>query len=601
MNSHQSPSILIVEDERIVAKDLQRSLSDMGYDAFAIADCAEEAVACANAKCPDVALVDIRIKGQEDGIRTAEILKRKFQPIVIFLTAHADEAMIDRAKKTEPHGYLVKPVKEAELRSMIEISLYKLELERARESLRASQERLYTITDNVPVSIGYYDRAGRVQFANRALREVVQYHDDDIGMPARSFLGDSLHKESYPARQRALAGEMVRFIVSFERNGVFRKNEVTYLPDVKSNGFVDGVYAIGYDVTERENLSAALLQARTDLETILNNVPASITSWRVDLTNRFANSTAEARFGIPRGQAPGMHLRQVLGEDRSRSAKPAIDAALNGVRSSHDGVEGDGNDLVRYTHDDYVPEIKDDAVIGLYALSVDVTDLRRSHEQVRNLTRRLETVREEERRSVAVVLHDGIAQDLFAMKLGLNHLEILAKRKTGIKKVCRELTAVVTKCMENTRQIANELRPVALAYSRVSAVIMDHAKHFGRRSKLDIRVTESAQFPELDESTQLLLFRAAQEALTNVARHAQATTVDIVLHAGPDRITMTIADDGVGITEAAMKKAHSLGLLGLRERFAALGGGLSAERRLPKGTTVTVHLPAAARTRAEGG
>jgi two-component system, LuxR family, sensor kinase FixL len=469
MNSHAAPAILIVEDERIVAKDLQRSLSDMGYDAFAIADCAEEAVACASARCPDVVLVDIRIKGQEDGIRTAEILKKKFPVIVIFLTAHADEAMLDRAKRTEPHGYLVKPVKEAELRSMIEISLYKLELERAREGLRASQQRLFDITDNVPVSIGYFDREGRVQFANRAFRDVVQYRNDEMGVPASAFLGDALFKESYPPRQRALKGEHVRFVVNFERNGAARKHEVTYFPNFDSKGYVVGIYAIGYDVT----------------------------------------------------------------------------------------------------------------------------DVRRSHEQIRNLTQRLESVREEERRAVAVVLHDGIAQDLFAMKLGLNHLEVIAKRQAAVKKVCRELTAAVTKCMENTRQIANELRPVALAYSRVSTVIMDHAQHFGRRSNLNVKINESAQFPNLDEPAQLLLFRTAQEALNNVARHAHATTVEIALHAEDGRVTMDITDDGIGITEAAMSKAHSLGLLGLRERYAALGGGLAARRREPTGTTLTAYLPLA--------
>jgi PAS domain S-box-containing protein len=593
MNSHAAPAILIVEDERIVAKDLQRSLSDMGYDAFAIADCAEEAVACASARCPDVVLVDIRIKGQEDGIRTAEILKKKFQVIIIFLTAHADEAMLDRAKRTEPHGYLVKPVKEAELHSMIEISLYKLELERAREGLRASQQRLYDITDNVPVSIGYYDRDGRVQFANRAFRDVVQYRNEEMGVPASAFLGDSLFKESYPPRQRALKGEHVRFVVNFERNGVARKNEVTYFPHIDSRGYVVGIYAIGYDVTEREQMSAELRQARTDLETILNNVPASITSWRVDLTNRFANKAAEARFGIPPGRAPGMHLREVFGDQRHRDARPVLEAALSGVRRSQESVDREGDEVVRYSHDDYVPEMKDDAVIGLYALSVDVTDVRRSHEQIRNLTQRLESVREEERRAVAVVLHDGIAQDLFAMKLGLNYLEVIAKRQAAVKKVCRELTAAVTKCMENTRQIANELRPVALAYSRVSTVIMDHAQHFGRRSNLKVKVNETAQFPNLDEAAQLLLFRAAQEALTNVARHAHATTVEIALHAEDGRVTMEITDDGVGITEAAMSKAHSLGLLGLRERFAALGGGLAARRREPTGTTLTAYLPIA--------
>lgn len=591
MNAHPKPAILIVEDERIVAKDLQRALADMGYDAFAIAASAEEAVACANERRPDVVLMDIRIKGPEDGIRTAEIMKRKFNPIIIFLTAHADEAMIDRAKRTEPHGYLVKPVKDAELHSMIEISLHRLEIDRVRESLRASERRLYVITDNVPVSIGYFDREGRVQFANRVFRELVAYGDDALGVPARVFLGDAFYKNSYGPRQRALAGEQVCFLAHVQKNGRSRTHEVTYIPDRDAGGAVIGVYGIGYDVTERERLSAELRQARADLETILNNVPASITSWRVDLTNRFANKAAEAQFGIPAGHVTGMNMRQVLGESRFRNAQAAVQAALAGTRSSHEAVDRQAGDLVRYSYDDYVPEIKDEAVVGLYTLSVDITDLRRSHEQICNLTQRLETVREDERRAVAVQLHDGIAQDLFAMKLGLNHLETLAKRRAGIRKVCKELTQAVIKCMEVTRQMANELRPVALAYSPVSTVITDHAQHFGERSSLKVKVTEAAEFPALDESTQLLLFRAAQEALTNVARHAQATAVEITLSADNGRITMEIADNGVGITDAAMNKSHSLGLLGLRERFATLGGGVAARRREPTGTTLTVYLP----------
>ncbi|MGB6308248.1 MAG: PAS domain-containing protein [Steroidobacteraceae bacterium] len=591
MNVQSSPAILIVEDERIVAKDLQRTLADMGYDAFAIAASAEEAVACASAKCPDIVLVDIRIKGQEDGIHTAEILRSKFQASVIFLTAHADEATLDRAKRTEPQGYLVKPVKDAELRSMIEISRYKQQLERAREHLRASQQRLGIIADNVPISIGYFDREGRVQFANRLFCDLVPDRHDGLGVAAKAFLGDSLYKESYRPRQRALAGEHVRFVANLRRNGASEQHEMTYLPDRDSSGSVVGVYALGYDVTERERMNAELQQARVDLETILNNVPASITSWRADLMNRFANRTAETQFGIPPGRTPGMHARRAMGAERYRNAQAAIETALKGERCSHESAERNSAELVRCTHDDYVPEIKEGAVVGLYALSVDITDLRRSHEKICNLTRRLESVREEERRAVAVTLHDGIAQDLFAMKLGLNHLETLAKRRAGIRKICKELIQAVTKCMEDTRQVANELRPVALAYSRVSTVITDHAQHFGERSSLRVTVTETAQFPELGESVQLLLFRAAQEALTNVARHAQATAVEIALRADDGRITMEIADDGIGIAESAMSKAHSLGLLGLRERFAALGGGLAAERREPCGTTLTVYLP----------
>jgi len=131
------PGILVVEDETIVAKDLQQTLRDMGYDAYAVAASAEEAIARASERCPDLVLMDIRLKGHSDGIKTAAILKQKCRSAVIYLTAHADDATIQRAKKTEPYGYLLKPVKSAELRSMIEVALYRRELDEARE--RAAQ------------------------------------------------------------------------------------------------------------------------------------------------------------------------------------------------------------------------------------------------------------------------------------------------------------------------------------------------------------------------------------------------------------------------------------------------------------------------------
>src|SRR5580698_3137083 len=113
------PSILIVEDELILAKDLQRTLIDLGYDAFAIASSAEAAVKCAYERRPDLVMMDIRIKGPYDGIETARILKRQFSTAIVYLTAHADQAMINRAKKTEPQGYLRKPVDVMDLRTTV--------------------------------------------------------------------------------------------------------------------------------------------------------------------------------------------------------------------------------------------------------------------------------------------------------------------------------------------------------------------------------------------------------------------------------------------------------------------------------------------------
>ena len=589
--TERSPAILIVEDEIIVAMDLKQSLTDMGYEVLPIADSAEQAVEQAARICPDIVLMDIRIKGPNDGIQTAEILQRRFPVTVIYLTAHSDGPMIDRAKRTEPLGYLLKPVNLSQLHTTIEIAMHRRQIDQAREKLRASERRLNTIADHVPVSIVYYDRDGRVQFANQVFRQLVPSQEDVAGRPAQSVLGDDLFRQTYPRRQRALAGEQLCFTVDMERGGERRKHEITYVPDVDSNGAVLGVYGLGYDVTEREQLTAALRQARSDLEMILDNVPASITSWHVDLTNRFANRAAELEFAVPAGEIPGAPMRCVLGEERFRRAAPAIDIALGGVASTQEEVERRGDGTMRAQHVHYVPENRDGKVVGLYALGIDITELRESHERIRDLARRLETVREDERRGVAEILHDGIAQDLFAIKLGVMHLEAQVKLHRGVTPICHELAAAITKCMEESRQLANDLRPVALAYQDLGAVLRGHARYFGERSNLEITITESGSFSELGEDSRLLLFRAAQEALTNVARHAHAKHVDIVLRADADRITMEITDDGVGIGAEDTKKPKSLGILGIRERFAALGGGLSIGRRETGGTLMAVFLP----------
>jgi signal transduction histidine kinase len=133
MSVQGAPAILIVEDERIVARDLQQTLIEMGYDAYAIANSCKEAIARASLKCPDIVLMDIRIEGEHDGIETAAILRSDFDAGVVYLTAHADESIIERAKKTEPYGYVLKPVETAELGRVLSIAVYKHAMEKARE------------------------------------------------------------------------------------------------------------------------------------------------------------------------------------------------------------------------------------------------------------------------------------------------------------------------------------------------------------------------------------------------------------------------------------------------------------------------------------
>lgn len=119
------PKILIVEDERIVAKDLQVRLSRLGYPAIASTTSGEAALRYVETFLPQLVLMDIRLEGLMDGIEAAERIQERFQTPVVYMTAHADEQTFERAKYTRPCGYLTKPYSDLELRRAIELALHK--------------------------------------------------------------------------------------------------------------------------------------------------------------------------------------------------------------------------------------------------------------------------------------------------------------------------------------------------------------------------------------------------------------------------------------------------------------------------------------------
>jgi CheY-like chemotaxis protein len=120
-----SASVLVVEDENIVARDILSMLKDLGYLVAAVASSGEEAIEKAAIKRPDVVLMDIVLKGEVDGVQAAQEIRTRFQIPVIYLTAYADEETLQRAKLTEPFGYILKPFEERELHVAIELALYR--------------------------------------------------------------------------------------------------------------------------------------------------------------------------------------------------------------------------------------------------------------------------------------------------------------------------------------------------------------------------------------------------------------------------------------------------------------------------------------------
>lgn len=129
----QRTKILVVEDERIIAKDIKMSLEGLGYDVCALVASGEDVIEMAKRENPDLLLMDIMLKGEIDGIETVNQLRSHLDVPVVYLTAYADDNILQRAKVTEPMGYLIKPFKDRELHSAIEMALYKHRMEAKRE------------------------------------------------------------------------------------------------------------------------------------------------------------------------------------------------------------------------------------------------------------------------------------------------------------------------------------------------------------------------------------------------------------------------------------------------------------------------------------
>jgi PAS domain S-box-containing protein len=345
------------------------------------------------------------------------------------------------------------------------------------------------------------------------------------------------------------------------------------------------------DITEFKEITNHLRQSQADLEAILDNLPARISSFNVDGRNRFANCTAERRMGFASDGAKGRTVREIMGDAWYADYKSHVEGALAGQRQRFRTLERQPDGSTRYSQVEYVPASADSGEAGFYSLAVDITEQEQSHERIRHLVQRMATVREDERRVIAQTLHEGIAQELFAVKLGLANLTA-AGNLAPSGQLCSGLASAIDNCMAEIRQIANDLRPCGMPHSSVATTIREYARQFAAMCGLSIRVSELQSFPELDEPKRLAFFRAAQEALTNVARHARATQIDIVLRADGPLLTMDVLDDGVGIEDTAIGKSGSLGLLGIRERFVSIHGALTVRRNQGAGTTFSVSLPA---------
>ena len=237
--------ILIVEDERVTAEDLRDILTQLGHSVTAVVSTAADAILEAERTSPDLVIMDIRIRGEMDGVEAARILRRRFDIPVIYLTAHADPETLSRAKLAEPLGYVIKPFQEPDLQANVEMALYKQAVD--RES-RQRRERLSETLNAIGEGVISIDRKGTVTLLNSAAEDWTGWTQSDA--LGRNF--EEIFRLGPPERlepvRRVLSGGPVESLnessVLAARNGTERAVAGSVAPVWDHTGTISGAVIV---------------------------------------------------------------------------------------------------------------------------------------------------------------------------------------------------------------------------------------------------------------------------------------------------------------------------------------------------------------------
>jgi len=232
--------ILIVEDERVVIKDIKMNVQKLGYAVSGIAFSGEEAIKKAEELHPDLVLMDIVLVGKMNGIKAAEIIRSRFNIPIVYLTAHSDKKTLERAKQTEPFGYILKPFSDRDLSTTIEMALYKHKTE---EALKESEEFNFALFKHNPIQTIAVDKSGRVTNFNMAKKT------SGDRLPN---IGDVMYKDYAGEHEINMHAELMECIKSKK---VKRFSEMKYRDkylDITLAPFPQGAIITTQDITERK-------------------------------------------------------------------------------------------------------------------------------------------------------------------------------------------------------------------------------------------------------------------------------------------------------------------------------------------------------------
>jgi signal transduction histidine kinase len=364
--------------------------------------------------------------------------------------------------------------------------------------------------------------------------------------------------------------------------------------------------AIINDPGNREASRRALNQRESDYQALVSNIPGM--AYQVHcapdgtVTLPFVSANSRMLLGVKPQvlQArPDLLLDLIVPEDL-----PSYKKALAEANGCHLAFNWEGRIWVEAwkdikwinirtsRRDTKTGAIWDGIMLNITQSKLAKEELERSKEELRRLALHIERVKEEERKRIAREVHDELGGNLTAIKIGVSWIARNAgKDKAKAGERLKYIDEVVDSTLDAIHRISSDLRPSILDFGIVSA-IQWLTGQLCRTTGIDCRFfTKLKQIP-LDDDTSVAVFRIAQEAMTNIAKHAKATRVEVNLGMQHNKIQLVISDNGIGPKLVTSKKRkRSFGVIGMTERASALGGVFSIEPRPDGGTRVSLEIP----------
>jgi PAS domain S-box-containing protein len=484
----------------------------------------------------------------------------------------------------------------------------------AQDALRESESRFRSLYHNTPAMLHSIDPQGRLVSVSDYWVELMGYSRDEvIGRKLTDFFTEE-------SRQVAETKIIPRFFDTgflqdipyqfVKKNGEKIDVLLSAIADRDAKGNIIRSLAVSIDVTQRNRAEKALKEAKEelslyskDLERLVRKQTEEITDiltytpavvYIKDKAGRYTlvNMRYEELFNVRNVEIRGKTDYDILPKQVAEQFRESDSQVLKESRSlqvEEHIQQSDG--LHTYLAVKFPIYDEAGAISGVCGILNDITAVKKAQTQLRRLSGSIMANQEKERSAIARELHDELGQVLTALRM--DSVWMYERLKTKDPKAAeRALTMcrLIDKNIEDVRGMAFRLRPGVLDDLGLVDALEWYTSDFERRTEIAC-VFEHENVPRLNETVSTAAYRIAQEALTNIARHAGAGQVKVSLRSSNGLLTLAVVDDGQGFDALHLSESEGLGVAGMRERATLVGGSLDVKSRTQKGTRVNLKVP----------